>query len=74
MDKLKGALVSKTAWFGLALAVLGALQQYADLFKAVLPEKYYGAFMSVVGVVVLALRFMTGTSLEDKVSDNSPGA
>lgn len=66
-----GAIKSKTVWFGFIVSIVGFLQAQTDFFKAILPEKYYGYFVSALGVAVIALRFVTSQSIEDK--SNPPG-
>ena len=66
MEKLIGSLKSKTQWFGLVLIVLGALQQNMDTVTAVIGEGNVGVFTSVVGSIVMFLRFITTKPLNEK--------
>lgn len=65
---LSGLIKSKTAWFGFLVSIVGFFQAQTDFFKAVLPEKYYGYFVSALGVAVIALRLVTTESIADKAS------
>lgn len=65
----RGALRSKTVWFGTALAVLGFVQQSLPDMQAQIPEQLYGWVAMAIGAVVVGLRYVTGETLEDKGDD-----
>lgn len=57
---------SKTMWFAIALAVLGAVEASLNLFADILTPTTYGIVTMVVGVIVGVLRIVTTTPLGDK--------
>ena len=59
LDKLKGF---KTVAFGAAVAVLGVLETL-DItdFAQLIPDQYEPLLVSVIGTVVVILRFVTNT-------------
>lgn len=61
-DVIKGALKSKTVWVAVATVLLGALAEPVQAYIAANP----GVASSVIGVVMVALRAMTTSSLSDK--------
>ena len=65
MDKLLGSLKSKTAYWSLALVVLGALTANVEAMQAVFQENT-GTILSVIGVVTYVLRWITTAPLEAK--------
>jgi hypothetical protein len=66
MDKLLGSLKSKTAWWALALVILGALQQNMDVVTAAIGGGNVGWFVSVTGVITYILRLVTTQPIEAK--------
>ena len=62
MNTLIGASKSKTVWFGALLAVLPFVNPVAAALSPILGAKV----VSVIGVVVIALRAVTDQSLADK--------
>ena len=67
MDKLKGSLFSKTMWFGFAVTALGVgnwIADHAGLITVIAPAA--APYLAVVGPVVMILRAVTGTPLEEK--------
>ncbi len=66
MSTLLGSLKSKTAWFALALVVLGALQQNMGVVTEVVGEGNVGWFTSFVGAAVYVLRLLTKAPLDEK--------
>lgn len=65
MDSLKGALKSKTIWFGMAIAALSWLQQALPGVEGLSPEGV-SIVGSVIGFAILGLRVLTTTSLAEK--------
>ena len=63
---MNGALKSKTMWFALALAVLGAVEMNLGLFEQYMTHKWFGVFSIAVAVVVAVLRVITTVPLEEK--------
>ena len=63
MDKLKGAIVSKTMWFGFFVVVLGFMQDHIP--DAISPE-YQGLVSSGIGFLIMVLRTVTDKPLEAK--------
>lgn len=61
-----GLVKSKTSWFGVALLVLGFLEQNSQLLETVVPTQYFGLFMSGVGFLTILLRTITTTSVVEK--------
>ena len=66
MNKLIGALRSKTIYFSLALVVLGVVQSNAGLLSAYLTPEHYGWFTAAVGMAVGVLRWVTTLPLDEK--------
>ena len=67
MDTLKGAVKSKTIWFGMAIAALSWLQQALPGVEGLSPEGV-AIVGSLVGTAVLALRVLTVESLSQKAT------
>lgn len=63
---VKGLIKSKTSWFGVALLILGFLEQNQQLLATVVPTEYFGVFMSGVGFLTILLRTVTTTSVVEK--------
>lgn len=57
-----GYLKSKTLWFSVALAALGALEMQAQL----IPEAYRGHALVLIAAITAALRFATTLPLDKK--------
>lgn len=57
---------SKTVVFGFVVAVLGAAQQYLPEIQALIDPDLYGKLTFCFGIVVVALRFVTSTDLNNK--------
>jgi len=66
MNKMKGAMKSKTIWFSGILVVLGVLEMKLPEVRELIPPVYYGIFNVVIGCSTALLRWVTTTSLEDK--------
>jgi uncharacterized membrane protein len=56
------AFKSKTLWFSLALAVLGAIEMQAQI----IPEAYRGISLVVIAGVTAVLRIMTTMPVNEK--------
>jgi len=65
METLKGALKSKTVWFGMAIAALSWLQQFVGTLEGLTPEQVT-IIGSGIGTVVIWLRLITNASLAQK--------
>ena len=50
---------SKTMWFSVALVVFGALLDNLPELQSVIDPKYYGIILTVVGIIVAVLRYVT---------------
>lgn len=55
MNEFKSLLKSKTLWFSVALAALGALEMQSQL----IPEAYRGHVLVLIAAISAALRFAT---------------
>lgn len=65
--RAKRAWKSWTVNYGLLLVVLGELQRQTDYMASIITNpRYFGVVMSLIGVLVVGLRFKTAKSLEDK--------
>lgn len=60
---------SKTLIFAFLLSILGTVQMSLGIFTPYMSPERFGIFSFVVGIVVTILRFVTKTSLNDKVDD-----
>ncbi len=61
---------SKTLIFAFLLSVLGTIQMSLGVFTPYMSPERYGLFSFVIGIAVVILRFITNTSLNDKVTDD----
>ena len=50
---------SKTMWFSVALVVFGSLYDNLPVLQSVIDPKYYGIILTVIGVIVALLRYVT---------------
>lgn len=66
IEKLKGALKSKTIYLGLALSVFGLVQANLQLFTPMMSDKAAGWFAFIIGLIVIVLRWITTEALNDK--------
>ena len=67
MDKLLGALRSKTIWFSLALAILSVVQVHLGIFTPLFKDPaHFGYFTGVIALVVAVLRWVTSLPLSVK--------
>ena len=57
---------SKTIWFAFALTCLGAVQANTDILALFLTPVQQGAALSLIGIIVAALRFVTTTAISEK--------
>lgn len=46
-------------WFSLLLVVLGALFENFSQLQNIIDPQYYGILLSVIGIVVAVLRYLT---------------
>lgn len=69
----KRTATSKTVWFGLALAVFGFLQTQHGPLDGIMSAEMAGWFDMLVGVIVVALRFMSTGGLIVSSDENSEG-
>ena len=61
MDKL--AHQSKTIWFGVALIVLDLIPQIQDLLLQVAPEFMAQYGLTIIGIIIVVLRFLTNMTV-----------
>lgn len=54
---MKAWFKSKTVWVGIAVGILGVLQQAAE--TAPIPDQYSGLVLSIFGVLTVGLRAIT---------------
>ena len=64
--KLKRAWKSKTVAFGLLLTLFSYAEDHLHSLQAYIPPKIYPLVTFIIGMIVLALRFVTTKPLEDK--------
>jgi uncharacterized membrane-anchored protein len=57
---------SKTMWFALALALLGAAMELFPYLQSFLDPRFYGISLFVIGIICAALRFYTTQPLDEK--------
>ncbi len=57
---------SKTVLFGFLLSMLGALQMWLPNLQAILTPEIYATATTVIGFIVIVLRYLTTNSLLDK--------
>lgn len=62
---------SKTLIFAFLLSILGTVQMSLGIFTPYMSPERFGMFSFVVGLIVTILRFITKTSLNDKVDDSN---
>jgi hypothetical protein len=65
METLKGALKSKTVWFGMTVAALSWLQQFVGTLEGLTPEQV-SLIGTGIGSIVIWLRLVTNVSLTQK--------
>jgi hypothetical protein len=46
-------------WFSVALVVFGSLYDNLPVLQSVIDPKYYGIILTVIGVIVALLRYVT---------------
>lgn len=71
---LSGTVRSKTVYLGAAVAVLAQfVGGDPGVFEPLIPAEYFSAFLriagSLLGAAVIAVRFVTDTSLADKAKE-----
>jgi hypothetical protein len=65
-NKLAGAVKSKTVWTGMLMAMAGVLQTNLEVFQLFLTPQQQGILTISLGLIVVYLRFITDSPLEDK--------
>jgi hypothetical protein len=65
-DILKAAVKSKTMNFGSLLVIAGLIEQNSALITQLVPDQYDGLAISLIGVVVWGLRFVTTSPLVNR--------
>jgi hypothetical protein len=65
METLKGALKSKTVWFGMTVAALSWLQQFVGTLEGLSPEQV-SLIGTGIGSIVIWLRLVSNVSLTQK--------
>lgn len=66
IDKLRGSLRSKTAWFAYMLMAAGVIDQLTPFIASMVPQKYSGLVVAVLGLLVWILRAATSKPLDAK--------
>ena len=66
--KLVGATRSKLMWLGLAITILGGVQEQWNVIAPLIVEhpKIAGMVLAAVGITIKSLRWVTTDSLADK--------
>jgi uncharacterized membrane protein HdeD (DUF308 family) len=57
---------SKTILFGVLLIFFGFMQQALPQLANVIPPQYFGITTSIIGLIVMGLRYVTTKSLDEK--------
>jgi hypothetical protein len=63
---VKAIPTSKTMWFAFILALLGLIEQYQELFTALIGANRMGTVLLVISAISAVLRIFTTESLPDK--------
>lgn len=63
---LAAAIKSRTMNFGSLLVVAGLLEQNGEHITALVPDEYKGLAISIIGIAVWGLRFVTNAPLLKK--------
>ena len=66
LDKLRGSLRSRTAWFAYTVMAAGLIEQATPFLASLIPEDFRGLAIWIAGGVVLFLRMLTKDPLEMK--------
>lgn len=66
MKKLIGSLKSRTMWFGVVIIALVGLQENAGAVTALVGDEIASKLLYGVGIAIMALRWVTGQSLDEK--------
>ena len=64
-EKLKHAHRSRTNWFALVVVILGAVQANLPGVQG-LAGKWYGLITMLIGVLIVAFRFVTDKPLDQR--------
>ena len=65
-NDIKGALRSKTIWFGFAMMLGTWLSNNTDLLVGLVPEQYSDLCGYAIGIAIWVLRYLTTQPLEEK--------
>jgi hypothetical protein len=57
---------SKSVWLGYIVVALTTLQEVLSQFQVVIPAHTYTIAGAVIGSLIIVVRMLTSTSLEDK--------
>jgi len=63
---MHGAIKSRTMWFSVALAILGAIFDNLSYIQPFLDPKTYGIGLMVIAICIAILRVTTTSSLDEK--------
>jgi len=63
---IHGAMKSRTMWFSLALAILGAIFDNLSYIQPFLDPKIYGIGLMVIAICIAILRVNTYNALDEK--------
>ena len=63
---MQGAIKSRTMWFSVALAILGAIFDNLSYIQPFLDPKTYGIGLMVIAICIAILRANTSTALGEK--------
>lgn len=69
---LRGSLKSKTMWLGFAVSAMGYVQTNIDVISQFIPQKYIGLVTVMLGLLIMAARYVTDESLSDKGQPQEP--
>jgi len=70
--KARGAKYSRLVWLGLAVAVSGYLETQFRTIEVLIPERWRGPALMLLGLVVVVLRFMTTAPLDQIEQERHP--
>ncbi len=66
IEKLHATLKSKTALFAYLVMIAGLIDQVSPFIAQMVPQQYSGLVVSLLGLIVWTLRWITKKPLEDK--------
>ena len=67
---VKGALKSRTIWFGAAVMIGTWLSQNTDLIQSFIPDRYDELAGYFIGIMIWVLRYVTTEPLQEKAIDS----